>query len=140
MQLTIHTDGGARGNPGPSAIGVVVHDEKLNIVHEHKAFLGTKTNNEAEYEALLYATEWLSRFQTTQSVQRCIFLLDSLLVVSQVKRQWKVKEARLLSYQQKITQIFSSLPFPCEIKHVPREDNSEADALVNQSLDEATRN
>lgn len=135
MQLSIYTDGGARGNPGKAAIGVVISDES-KVIHTHKKFLGVQTNNVAEYEALLYATEWISRFCAQLSVDKCLFFLDSMLVVSQIQGKWKVKQSHLLPYYQKITHILQSLPCSWDIRYVPRHKNAVADRLVNEALDE----
>ena len=137
MQLIIHTDGGARGNPGPAGIGIVVETTEGQTLYSHKAFLGTKTNNEAEYEALLHSVEWLSRFCKTTKVNNCLFLLDSLLVVSQIKGEWKIKEPRLLPYREKILTLLADTQVTWQIKHVLRGKNAEADTLVNTALDEA---
>lgn len=134
MNLTIHTDGGARGNPGPAAIGIVAHQGD-KVTHEHHAFIGTKTNNVAEYEALQYAAEWLSRFCSEQQVDSVTFYLDSLLVVSQIRGEWKIKQSHLLTYHHHILRLLNALPCSWQIEYVPRAKNTEADALVNQALD-----
>jgi len=136
LNLIINTDGGARGNPGPAAIGVVIQDASGALLHSHKARLGAQTNNVAEYEALLYALGWLSRFQADQEVQKCSFLLDSKLVIEQVNGKWKVKEAHLQTFVKKAQEIIHSLPFPITLSYVPRAKNAVADALVNEALDE----
>lgn len=136
MQLSIYTDGGARGNPGNAAIGVVILDQEDTLIHSHKKFLGVQTNNVAEYEALLYASEWLSRFCAELAVDKCIFFLDSLLVVSQIQGKWKIKQPHLLPYHQKIVNILNALPCDWDIRYVPRHKNARADKLVNEALDE----
>lgn len=135
MMLTIHTDGGSRGNPGPAAIGVVVQDMTGTVIHSHNAFLGVQTNNTAEYEALIYALEWLRRFCSDQAPHSARFLLDSKLVVEQVSGHWKVKEAHLKQFVTKAQSIISSLPISITLSYVPRAQNTHADSLVNQALD-----
>lgn len=135
--LTIFTDGGARGNPGPAAIGVVVQQDG-NVIHEYNKYLGEQTNNVAEYEALLYSIEWLSRFCTEQNVDSVEFLLDSKLVVEQVQGHWKVKEPHLQELVSKARTLLSKIPAKYSFRHIPRAQNSEADKLVNQSLDAAS--
>ncbi len=136
LTLTIHTDGGARGNPGPAGIGIVIHAGQ-SLVHEHKAYIGEQTNNVAEYEALLYAIEWVSRFCQSQTVKSVRFLLDSKLVVEQVQGHWKVKEAHLQSLVKKAQTLLETLPCSASFAHVPRAENKDADRLVNEALDAA---
>lgn len=133
MNITIFTDGGSRSNPGKAAIGIVVkHND--DTIHADAKYLGIATNNEAEYEALLFSLEWVLK-QTTHSVEQITWKLDSKLVVEQVSRRWKIKEARLQQFAQKIWVGLEQLSVPYSIKHVPRAENKEADALVNQTLD-----
>lgn len=136
MKLQIFTDGGARGNPGPAGIGVVVLAD--GVVHyEHKAFIGLKTNNEAEYLAFLQAVTWLADEVQDQPIEQVEFFLDSQLVVEQLRRNWKIKEDRLRLFAQDIWQKLAGFTFPVTISHVHRAQNAEADRLVNQALDEA---
>lgn len=135
--LKINTDGGARGNPGPAAIGVYVRDESNAVIHTHNAYLGEQTNNVAEYEALLYALHWLERFSHTTPLQKCDFFLDSKLVIEQVNGNWKVKELHLQKYVLEAMSLIRALPYTVTLSYVPRAQNSEADALVNWALDEA---
>ncbi|MEO8581577.1 MAG: ribonuclease HI family protein [Patescibacteria group bacterium] len=138
-QLTVFTDGGARGNPGPAAIGVVVQQDHKTI-HEHNNYLGEQTNNVAEYEALLYSIGWCQRFCETQLVESIEFLLDSKLVVEQVQGHWKVKEPHLQVLVAKARTLLSSLPCSYSFRYIPRAQNAAADKLVNESLDEAVNN
>lgn len=132
--LTVFTDGGARGNPGPAAIGVWVVDRQGNEVYQEATAIGESTNNEAEYQAFWHSVEWLVH-QTELSPTRVEWKLDSMLVVEQLNRRWKIKEKRLLPLAQQIWDHLAQLPYPFTIAHVPRELNREADALVNQALD-----
>jgi ribonuclease HI len=132
--FTINTDGGARGNPGPAAIGVVVH-QNGKVIHEHKKYIGEQTNNTAEYEALLYSVQWLQSFLSDNPIEHCEFLLDSKLVIEQTQGHWKVKEAHLQTYVQKIRSLLQTLSCSYSFRYVPRAQNAEADALVNQALD-----
>lgn len=133
--ITIHTDGGSRGNPGPAACGIVVHKGN-EVLYEAAEYLGTLTNNEAEYTGVLRALEWLTRSSLSHeaSVQ---FYLDSKLVVEQLNKNWKIKDARMKQYADRCFLLISELPIAITFSHVPREDNSDADALVNQALDAA---
>ncbi|HUO50326.1 MAG TPA: ribonuclease HI family protein [Candidatus Paceibacterota bacterium] len=135
MPITIYTDGGARGNPGPAGAGVVI--ELGNQTIELKKFLGEKqTNNWAEYEAVAIALQELqSRGITNRPLA---FLLDSKLVVEQILGNWKIKEPTLKPQVAKVHALLSAFP-SYTFSHIPREENSEADRLVNEAIDEAKK-
>lgn len=135
MKLIIHTDGGSRGNPGPGASGFVFLDDNGDIVLDGGEFLGSTTNNEAEYKALIMALETLLTFNNLSKVESLIVKLDSKLVVEQVLGNWKVKEERLKPLVDKVRLLLVKLPFPYQLKHVPRAENHLADAKVNEILD-----
>jgi len=126
----IFTDGGARGNPGPSGIGAVIYDEKKNVIAEISEYLGEGTNNQAEYKALIAA---LKR-ATTLEGQDIECYLDSELVVKQLNREYKVKNKDLAPLFLEIHNL--SLNFKkISYTHIPRERNSEADKLANEAMD-----
>jgi ribonuclease HI len=140
LNLIAHIDGGARGNPGPAAIGVVVTDDAGNMLFEDGQCIGKATNNEAEYRALIHLLEkcatdpvLLNSGAKSMSVH-----CDSKLIVEQVSGKWKIKEPRLQELYNQVQVAKASVPFELRIKHVPREDNKHADQLVNQALDKAT--
>jgi ribonuclease HI len=135
MNLTIFTDGGSRGNPGLAAGAFVVYDETQHVLHQEGLFLGQKTNNEAEYEAFLGSVVWLKKNVETFKITQVAWKLDSLLVVEQLRRNWKVKEARMQELAQKIWQGLTEIGIPYSITHVPRAMNAAADKLVNETLD-----
>ncbi len=140
MHCIIHTDGGSRGNPGPAGFGVVVlAAETLQPIKELNGFLGQKTNNEAEYLGLLTAFEWLQT-QTEFDITSVTFKLDSRLVVEQVQKHWKINEARLREFAEKIWIIQKQLPYSVTFLAVPRAQNALADALANQAMDQGTMN
>ncbi|MEK7631466.1 MAG: ribonuclease HI family protein [Patescibacteria group bacterium] len=129
--LTLHTDGGARGNPGPAAIGYVLKAGS-SVVAQHGEKIGDATNNVAEYTALLHGLRQAKKLGGTHVDCK----LDSLLVVEQLNRNYKVKDAnlaKLFTQVWNLAQDFRKVTF----SHVPREQNSHADALVNQALDAA---
>jgi len=133
-KLVVYTDGGSRNNPGPGAVGVVIlHGEET--VAEAKQFLGEKiTNNWAEYEAVVLAMGRLLELNLRGADIE--FKLDSMLVVEQLKGNWKIKEPTLKPQVEKVRSLagnFGSITFT----YVPREQNKRADALVNEALDEA---
>ena len=133
MPITIYTDGGARGNPGPSAAGIVIK-EGDNTLLEFGEYLGpVQTNNYAEYMAVILALEALKR--EGYAGRTLEFKMDSKLVVEQVQGNWKVKEPSLKPLVAKVRALLADFP-QHTFAHIPREENYEADALVNQALDE----
>jgi ribonuclease HI len=132
--LVIHTDGGARGNPGPSGVGVVVFRDG-KVVYELSKYIGTATNNEAEYKAFLMSLDWVVEKELELKPARVTWRLDSKLVVEQVNKNWKVKLPHLRKLAEEAWEGLEKLSCPHEIGFVPREENSSADALVNQALD-----
>ncbi len=135
--LYAHTDGGSRGNPGPSACGTVFVTESGDVLFEEKLFLGVGTNNEAEYRGLLLALEHLPAFLKEHAFDNVVFRLDSNLVVQQVQGNWKIKEERMRQYVMQARQAANALPIPWSIEYVPRAQNALADLAVNQALDAA---
>ncbi len=137
-ELIINTDGGSRGNPGPAALGVTVQDAAGQVVYEHGEVLGTATNNEAEYQAVLHSLTWLQTHLPTQpELTKVTWKLDSKLVVEQLLRHWKIKEPRMLALAQQCWSILAQLKVSTQFQHVPRAENKRADELVNQALDAA---
>lgn len=129
-RLRVNVDGGARGNPGPAAIGVVVRDGDGEILEERGERIGTATNNVAEYRALLLGIERAAEL----GGEELELVGDSELIVRQVNGEYKVKDATLRELH---SQVHAALrPFASwSIRHVPRAENAEADRLVNQVLD-----
>ena len=130
MRYIVHTDGAARGNPGPAAIGVVIEDGEGRTVYEASRALGVKTNNEAEYLALIAALEYLREVRAKEA-EIC---MDSELVVRQINGEYKVKEPRLQSLYARVTMLLNMVP-KHKIRHVRRADNARADELANEALD-----
>jgi len=130
MKYIVHTDGAARGNPGPAAIGVVIEDEDGRTVYEASRALGVRTNNEAEYQALITALEYLKDIRPAEAE----FRLDSELVVKQLSGEYKVKEPRLQSLHGQVVMLLNAVP-KYKIRHVRRGENARADELANEALD-----
>ena len=128
----LYTDGGARGNPGPAGIGAVLLTAAGDVVEELGDFIGKATNNVAEYQALLAGLE----LALDRGVQRLDVFLDSELVVRQVNGQYKVKDAGLKPLHAQACLLLSRFP-EVDVKHVRREQNAEADRLVNEAIDAA---
>ncbi len=135
LKFTIHTDGGARGNPGPAGIGVVI--EGLAETKKYSEYIGEATNNEAEYQAVIFALKKLKQLigkEKAKSEAEVEIHLDSELLVSQLNGEYKIKEKNLQQLFLEVwnlKQDFKKVLF----KHIFREDNRGADKLVNQALD-----
>lgn len=130
MRLTVNVDGGARGNPGPAAIAIVVRDEEGQVIHEASETIGHATNNVAEYRALLLGIERARQLGATEAD----FIGDSELIVKQVRGEYKVKGAGLRPLHSAAQHALGEFA-EWTLSHVKRDLNAEADALVNQALD-----
>ena len=128
----LYTDGGARGNPGPAGIGARLLTPDGDVAEELGDYIGRTTNNVAEYQALLSGLE----MALDRGVERLDVFLDSELVVRQVNGQYKVKDAGLKPLHQQACLLLSRF-HDVEVRHVRREQNAEADRLVNEAIDAA---
>lgn len=138
MKYIIHTDGGARGNPGPAAIGVVIEDERDGkVVAEFGKTIGETTNNTAEYQAVIEALNFLLRPEMRErgNVQSISFYLDSTLVVNQLNGLFKIKQPHLRELLMRVRVLEQQVGGQIQYAAVPREQNSRADFFVNQALD-----
>lgn len=135
MKLQINSDGGSRGNPGPAASAFIVKDENGEVIFQWKKYLGTKTNNQAEYTALVMAWKWLLQFPQLSEVESVEHRVDSELVYHQLAGRYKVKSKDLLPYVEKAKQLKQDIPCTITVSHVRRNLNAEADYLVNEALD-----
>jgi len=128
----IHTDGGARNNPGPAGIGVVIECDGSQ--NKFKKFIGNATNNQAEYQAVVLALEKARELK----IDEIDLYLDSELVANQLKQIYKVKDGDLALLFVKAWNL--SMGFKkIKYHHIYREDNKIADKLVNEAIDEALR-
>jgi ribonuclease HI len=130
LKLVLHVDGGARGNPGPAAVGVVVSDPNGEVIDELAEPIGIATNNVAEYHAVLRGIERARALGATEVE----LIGDSQLVARQLAGAYKVKHPAMKPlYEQAMAGLrgFDSW----QIRSVPREQNARADALVNAALD-----
>ena len=127
---TIYIDGASRGNPGASAIGVVIIDAKGNK-RKIKKYLGIHTNNQAEYYALITA---LASAKKLKKKHLTIFT-DSQLLANQVNRLWKVRDPEIKALYQKAITLISGFK-KVKVNHIPRNLNKEADGLANEALDD----
>ena len=131
--VQIYTDGGARGNPGPAGIGVVIWN-KNELLGSYSEYIGKATNNQAEYSAVVLALEKAKELE----IESIDFFLDSELVVRQLKREYKVKDENLAKLFVKIWNLSSAFK-EITYTHIRREKNKEADKLVNEALDKEER-
>lgn len=138
MKIKVYTDGGARGNPGPSAIGVVIKAEDGSKIVSFGEKIGVATNNIAEYQAVIRALDWivnnLKNVCQNNSDIKLLFYLDSLLVVSQLNGLFKVKNPILRELLLTVRNTEGSIGAPIFYSHIPRTQNSDADFEVNKAL------
>jgi ribonuclease HI len=130
--ITIHTDGGSRGNPGTAACAFVVEEGDREI-YRGSRYLGHRTNNVAEYSGVLLALKWLVENNKQNSFVS--FYLDSELVVKQINAVYKVKDENLRNLLSEVLFLLKKFDGEVVFKNVPREKNKIADLLVNQELD-----
>ena len=131
--LIAHSDGGARGNPGPAGYGVVIKDNHGKKVAGLNEYLGHQTNNFAEYQGLIAALEYALR----HGPKALKLISDSELMVKQVKGIYKVKNATLQDLHARARQLIAKLEW-FSIDHALREHNQEADRLANEAMDKGT--
>lgn len=131
--LEIFTDGGSKGNPGPGSIGIVIYKNKKKVFSLHQD-IGWVTNNEAEYKALIKALMIIKEKKNQLgSIEKIIFYSDSRLLVNQVNGFFKVKQGKIKEYILMIRELEMAINLPIVYRLIPREENKEADQLVNQS-------
>lgn len=129
--IRIFSDGAARGNPGPAGAGALIEDEEGSVLTEISEYLGEKTNNAAEYAALILALERAAAFGDCLLELR----LDSQLVVEQLRGAYKVKSPDLRPLYDRAKELISK--YACvDIAHVYRAENARADELANRAIDE----
>ncbi len=128
-------DGGARGNPGPAALGVVIEDDQGVRLRTFHRWLGVATNNQAEYQALIEGLKAITEWKP----DRLEVYLDSKLVVEQVNGRWKVKEPELKELHKQAMELLKRFGETVTVRHVGREENRGADKLVNMALDERVK-
>ena len=127
---TVYADGASRGNPGPASIGAVVYDENGREVHTVSRRLGRATNNEAEYQAAIAGLESALALGGGDVDLR----MDSQLIIRQLQFRYKVRNARLLPFFNRILELRRQFE-GFTMEHVPRERNKRADELANLALD-----
>ncbi len=131
--LKVFTDGGARGNPGPAAYGVVVKDRSDNIIYKKGQKIGKATNNQAEYEGLIAGLKWL--VENRLQPRKIDFYLDSRLVVNQMQGNFKVKSVNIRPLWRRAKSFADQIKGKISYHHIPREKNTQADTMLNKALD-----
>jgi ribonuclease HI len=133
--FTIHADGGSRGNPGPAGSGAVVRDNLGNLVATVSEYLGVRTNNYAEYEAIILALAKVQELAKGHLADTVVMVkMDSELVVKQMSGVYKVKHPDMKAQYARAKEL--AAPFGLiSFAHVPRAENSDADALANEAMD-----
>lgn len=129
-RVIVNVDGGARGNPGPAAIAAVVRSAKGEVIEERGERIGRATNNVAEYRALLLGIKLAAALEAGELE----LVGDSELIVRQVRGEYKVKDATLRELHAEVKRALAGFE-RWSIRHVRREQNAEADRLVNEALD-----
>jgi len=129
-RLTIFVDGASRGNPGKAGLGVIIYDDKKNILKRVKQYLGRTTNNVAEYVALIYGLQE----GIIHRAKRITVYSDSELVVKQLEGSYRVKDELLKIFFKQVEHLQGGFE-EVKIKHIDREENREADKLADQAID-----
>jgi ribonuclease HI len=133
--ISIFTDGGSRGNPGPAALGVFVEDNKHKVLARIGRRIGKATNNVAEYTAIIEALSWAIENKEKLGIKTINFYMDSLLAFSQISGIYKIKNENIKAFIFEIRKKEAQLGIPIQYSHIPREKNKEADLMVNLALD-----
>ena len=133
MKYIVYTDGGSRGNPGPSASAYLIIDQHQSVLAEGGKYIGVGSNNQAEYNAVLLALTKLGEIAAGPVVAEC--RIDSLLVVNELNGTYKIRNRELWPVHEQILSLVERLGRVTFV-HIPREMNTAADAHVNKILDD----
>ncbi|MEA3488978.1 MAG: ribonuclease HI family protein [Candidatus Omnitrophota bacterium] len=128
-RLRVFADGGSRGNPGPAGVGVLLLDDKGRKVEEISRYIGNATNNVAEYLAVIYGLQE-ALYREARNV---VLNIDSQLVARQLKGEYRVKDQNMKKFFDIALNLFRGFD-KVDIREIPREENKDADALVNKAL------
>lgn len=134
----LYTDGGARGNPGPAATGIVIYDKDSNEIATFSSFLGRATNNQAEYKAVILGLGHIQKLINDQhriAETDVEVRIDSELIVKQLNNEYRVKNQGLKPLFVKLKTLINQFN-QVNFRHIPREANKKADSLVNVELDQ----
>ena len=136
-KIIIYTDGGSRGNPGPAAFGYVIQDAEGKALKRHGEAIGKATNNEAEYRAVVAALKKAKQMLGKEKLKqtRIEVRMDSELAVEQLSGRYKIENEKLQPLFMEIWNLRVELGGNISFMHIPREQNKEADRMVNEALD-----
>jgi ribonuclease HI len=137
--IIIFTDGGARGNPGPAALGVFITNKNNETLARIGKYLGETTNNIAEYSAILEGLIWSIKNKQSKKIEKISFYMDSQLAYSQLSGLYKIKNEKIREIVFEIRKKEAELSIPIFYNHIKREKNTQADLLVNLALDNKLR-
>lgn len=136
MKISVYTDGGSRGNPGISGFGVVIYDDQKHILDQTSKFIGIKTNNEAEYLALIESLYWIESHLAEFGISQIDFYSDSQLLVRQLQGIYKVKASNIKPLYQTAVSLLDKIHLPFTFYDILRDSNKLADYLANQAMDQ----
>ncbi len=136
MQINVHTDGGARGNPGIAGFGLVITNPDKKVIYQESKFLGIKTNNEAEYMGIIAALTWIKNHHHQQIISSVNFFSDSQLLIRQITGTYKVKAKNLKPLFNSVQNLLKQINLPFHFQDIPRHQNQIADTLANQAMDD----
>ncbi len=136
QKIIVYTDGASRGNPGPASIGVIINNAKSQVIKEYSKTIGKTTNNEAEYQAVIFALKKVKALFGKKKIKDYDILIksDSQLLVSQLTGKYKIKEPNIQKLFIQAWNLMIDLG-EVDFKHIPREQNKLADRLANEALD-----
>jgi ribonuclease HI len=139
-KIVLHTDGGARGNPGPAGAGAVIFTEDGKTIKETSKYLGERTNNFAEYSAVVLGLEMIAKhFGKAQCKDlEVVVRMDSELICKQLNGEYRVKEETLFPLYIEVHNLQVSTFPHVRFEHVPRADNKHADRLANEAMDKSS--
>ncbi len=135
MNLAVYTDGGSRGNPGISGFGVAIYNGDGQVIHKISKFIGIKTNNEAEYYAMIEALYWIKENKKTNDISKVDIYSDSQLLVRQILGKYQVKASHIKPLHQSIKLLLEEIDLSISFHEVLREKNKLADELANLAMD-----
>lgn len=138
--IIIYTDGGARGNPGPAALGAYITNTEGSVLAKIATYIGETTNNTAEYQAIISGLKWALENKQKENIEKITFYMDSQLAYSQLTGLYKVKNESIRKLVFEVRTLETTLSIPILYNHIPREKNKQADALVNLALDNKLNN
>jgi len=141
QKIIVYTDGASRGNPGPASIGVVVKNDKEKILKEYSKTIGETTNNDAEYQAVIFVLKKMKALFGKKNIKNYEILIksDSQLLVFQLTGKYKIKHPNI---EKLFIQVWNLKVdyHKVDFEHIPREQNKLADQLANEALDEDISN